>query len=505
MNSLRLTCVFLLLIVPAAGSWLSAGEQDIPPALRTAILASYPADLFCWEESERQNGHEIPPIDEHFARGWIQVLLRGGPQFGGQIAVVTYLPASSADPDADVLVFRENGDNWTRVQILGHPEALIGAGSRGQDIAFEDVDGDGTAEIVMRYHRPFTTMPGDPGDIVVWKIDAEGLRPLTGVTVNAVSASYRVSDGYADPFPESEPAQCSGRVTTIFPDESTWSSCTGIWLKDLDGDGKLELILGPDQDRLPDPDLPPGEGAEFWQDVTGTRVYALRDGVYRKVGETQVWQQLEPEVAAALNPASIPQEELLLAGERVQGAGSGKVTRAQDVRAGTVTLYCIAPDGYDPKAVVWSSLKVTGSDPAIRPVDGGVDHPAPYDALVTPKGWLPTVHAQQLVYLEMARETRPDDFSMTDDDPVIMMGPGGRLHFSSPYRILRLDRQAVLGWLAERWRAGRADHELKSCFTKDGREQCYTPIWLPFSVRLNVSLGPYPIVAHGVAPLWVRN
>ena len=294
-------------------------------------------------------------------------------------------------------------------------------------------------------------------------------------------------------------------MKSVDPPEG-WGGDTGTWLEDLDGDGKLELILGPDQAVEPDPDP---MGAPGPVDITGYRIYALQNGVYRKVGETKVvdgWAvPLDPEVVAAINPAAVPQEGLLLGGVQVPQAQGGKQLFGKSAREQRLTLYCIPPDGYDPEKVDWSSLVITGSNPPIHALDAGVDKPAPYDERVVPKGWVATAQAHQLLYLQMTRKTHPDDFSMTDDDPVLMMGPGGRLHFTCPYRVLRFDRETVLSWLAAQWRAGKGDHDMKSCFTKDGRELCYTPIGLPFTVRLHVSVGPYPVVAHGAAMLWVRN
>jgi hypothetical protein len=493
-----------MLLIASPG--LCTGEPDIPPALRTAILANYPLDLLCAQESERQHGAEIPPIEEHFASGWIQVLMAPGFLDGLAIAIVTYSWRPPLDPDTDILVFREQAEQWHRLDPIGHPGALLSGADPGLDLQLQDVDADDVPEIVIKYHTVYGRISGDSGCIGVWKVTESGLQALTSVRTLELPAAYRESADNSIAFPQGKPPECEGSVTRVLSDSSVWWSSTGSWFRDLDGDGKLELILGPDKMEDPDPD--PAEYPPMI-DATGYRIYALRNGVYSKVAETAVvagWAlPLEPEVAAAIRPGALPQEELLLAGEQIDRSDDTKGPSAHPAEQGTLTLYCIAPDGYDPRKVDWSSLVIAGSDPAIRPVDEGVDHPAPYDVTVTPQGWLPSAHAHQLLYLEMTRQTRPDDFSMADDDPVIIMGPGARLHFTSPYRVLRFDRSEVLAWLAGRWRDGKARHELKSCFTKDGREWCYTPIGLPFEVRLNTSVGPYPIVAHGTAMLWVRN
>lgn len=506
-----------LISVPLVLLFLISGSiavtAEIPTELHDLILENYPVHLLCEEEANRQQGDLIPPLEEHFKNGWINLrffrIADEGPDFAG--VLYSYDDHfSDDDPLIDwrargnLLIFEQRDGHWIRLDPVGHPGAIMLT-----DDWFDliDVDGDGVKEI-------FT------GDL--WKVVPEGLWPM----ISSVFSEFKAGD-LANDFPLGMPEWCN----TVYPvdlgpdPDSPWLGTTGAGFKDLDGDGVMELVALPEQERLPDPDptCPPDTCAPYWQDVTGTWILKLVDGVYQLVGETPVGVGLRSQMAAAMAPASIPQEMMLAhldrstadTKEREPGipelATASKLSpvKAQKTasdrstaQVAKITLYVGPPQGYSLDQVDWSTLKVAGG--ALAPDEDEGTHIAPNTAEF-PEAWVRWPQSGQVMYLEDLKESDPGNFSCGDEDPIVFLAPGGRLHFSSAYRILRFDASEVLTWLATQWKAGRMDSEGKSCFSMNDRDICYTPIGLPFEVRLTTGIGPFSITAHGVAMLWVRN
>ncbi len=258
-RGVALVLFVLFVIAPVT----AAADETIPPRLRQLILENYPPDILCEQEADRQQGEVVPPLDEHFDRGWIHVRIADLSPKGPTIAMVLYNYCLRCELHGGTLViFLQDGEGWTRFDPVGVPGGYVTANANDvsePEISLVDVDGDGTKEIV------------DLPDI--WKVTPVGLKALTPVE------AFPLEVGMGPYYPQGEPEECHREVMFV-QGEMGWGSDTGMWFRDLDGDGVMELILGPDKMEDPDPD--PAEYPPMI-DATGYRIYALRNGVYSKV------------------------------------------------------------------------------------------------------------------------------------------------------------------------------------------------------------------------------
>jgi len=480
--------VVWVLVLGLLGGGATAGEEPAPEGLVAAALAAYPPEALCEQAFARAKptpDHDLPVVpedlEEHVRLGLVRWAV-GRPTDGGpRVAVVIY---SWWGWMALNRIFLEGEDGWRPLPVAGRPNAVAGGAMEPDDVRFRDLDGDGRREIVLYSHTGSGRFT--PYCVSAWRVSGSGLTPVTPCGPHE---PYGWAEWWVEPEVPGRPPVCD-RFDYAFICEVC--ATTGVGFMDLDGDGTMELLAYPDLDMEPDPEL---GGGRFPTEVTGTRVYALVDGVYAKVAETEVGRSLFPRIPVAVDPAMVPEGELEAARSDEPGDAGG-----------SLVLYVEVPWGYDPEAVDWSALRA-GEGIAPERVGPPLSSPHPPQG-PTPPGWLPVRHAGSLCLLESHEPERPEDFRVDRDDPVIYPSPGARLHMTSAYREARFSRREVLAWVARGWPEVRARAaEAIRCFPHhEGTQFCYVPVSLPVTLPIpGARLGRFPVTARGSATLWIRT
>ncbi len=473
-------------LVLVLGFAVAAEAGDIPADLAQAAIVNYPDWLRCkimWGDP-----HVNPdvPLSEDATRGWIQASTAKLAAAGPLLAVVVY-SRDRLSPEGKV--FLNQGDGWRPAAFQGTTSYVLSFGSSTAnpdvDVVFNDLDHDGTVEVVIYWRTRESKHGRHPAGVVVLAFRSGGLVPLTPVE-------------FRPPTPGNRERDCPVEEGSLAPAPSMWSD-SGVGFVDLDGNDSLALLIYPDRKDVIDPD----NGVRYTVPSTGTRVYRLTNGVYSFQYETPVGISGTPPIAAAIKPLSVPINELRAVGESARAANGGApgggvaVGNSDDSRA--VTLFIMPPASLTLDDLDWNSaglgdFKVTstadlGTKPAPRPPDADVP------------GWQPWQNAGQPVFIEDVAAKEVGAFKQDDKDPVIYVGLTARLRCATPYREVRFSKKALFSWAWEQWQKGAGDQKLKGCLPEGNHQRCFTPLHIPVKANLTGNHG----FAMGEAILWVET